>query len=143
MYSCLSLALAREGAAADLLDWGRDLLADCLRVAEAVDETTGGGRHAAAVEQQRRKLADAAQTPSGRELAALREAGISFADFGLRRSAAHKHWLAERPLDAENLARFHAMSTASLRDQARVEAADAASAEGFDAYLQRYLRLRR
>ena len=137
------LALAQDGAAADLVNWAGDLLADCLRVAEAVDETTGGGRHAAAVEQQRRKLADAAQTPSGRVLAALREEGSSFADFGLRRSAAHKHWLAERPLDAENLARFHAMTTASLRDQARVEAADAASGEGFDAYLQRYLRLRR
>lgn len=137
------LALARDESSAVLVNWGRQLLTDCQRVADAVDETTGGRHHAAAVEQQRRKLEDPALTPSARVLAALREAGISFGEFGLRRSAAHKRWLAERPLDAANLERFNAMAAASLRDQASVEAADAASAEGFDAYLQRYLQLRR
>lgn len=137
------LALARDESRAILVNWARELLADCQSVADAVDEATGGRHHAAAVEQQRRKLEDPALTPSARVLAALREADISFGEFGLRRSAAHKHWLAERPLDAANLERFNAMTADSLRDQESVEAADAASAESFDGYLQRYLQLRR
>ena len=135
------LALAHDDSTVGLADWARELLNDCGLVASAVDETSGGRNHAAAVAQQRRKLVDSTQTPSARVLGALREADISFAEFGLRRSAAHKRWLAQRPLGASHLARFRAMTAASLRDQADVEAADAASAEGFDAYLQRYLRL--
>ena len=135
------LTLARGDGVAGLRQWAGELLADCLRVARAVDAASGRDDYAEAVERQRRKLADAAQTPSARVLAALREEGISFAEFGLRRSAAHKRWFAERPLGADDLARFNAMTTTSRSDQARIEAADAASAETFDGYLQRYLRI--
>ena len=136
------LTLARGAGVAGLVNWAEELLADCLLVAGAVDEATGGRHHAAAVEEQRRKLADSARTPSAKVLAALRENGVSFGEFGLRRSAAHKRWFADHLPSARNLAGLRAMTAASLRDQARVEAADAASGEDFDAYLQRYLRLR-
>ena len=129
-----------EGTA-DLRAWGEELLADCLDVAVALDEASDGEHHAAAVERERRKLADAGETPSARVLAALRAGGISFAEFGLRRSAAHKRWLREQSPNNDRLARFVAMTAASRREQARMEAADAASPETFDAYLERYLRL--
>ena len=124
----------------DLRAWGEELLADCLRVAVALDEASGGERHAAAVQQQRRKLADAGETPSARVLAALRSEDAPFAEFGLRRSAAHKRWLRTPSPSNGRLARFEAMTAASVRDQQRMEAADAASRETFDAYLARYLR---
>ena len=135
------LTLACDDGVAGLCKWAGELLADCLLVARAVDAASGGDLHAAAVERQRRKLADPAQTPSARVLTALRRGGISFAEFGLRRSLAHKRWFAERRLSADGLSRFHAMTTASQREQSRIEAADAASTETFDNYLQRYLRL--
>ena len=135
------VTLARDGGAARLADWAGELLADCRRVAAIVDEATAGEHHVAAVACQQRKVADAAYTPSARLLAALRDDGASFAAFGQRQSAAHKRALVSPPLAAQAHARFDAMSAASRRDQARVEAADAASGEGFDAYLRRYLRL--
>lgn len=135
------LARVPEGEGeADLRAWGEELLADCRRVAVALDEASGGEHHAVAVERERRKLADAGETPSARLLAALRSEGVSFAEFGLRRSAAHKRWLRETSPSNERPAHLAAMTRASWREQQRIEAADAASGESFDAYLARYLR---
>ena len=129
----------RRGGFVAMRCWANDLLAHCLLVAEAVDDAAGGERHAQAVEQQQRKVHDAARTPSARVLATLRESGVSFADFGVRQARRHKQLFAERsPLNA---GRFEALGTRSWREQTRVEAADRAKDESFDAYLARYLRL--
>ena len=129
----------RGGGVIPMRSWADDLLADCQRVAEAVDAVAGGEHHAEAVGQQRRKLHDPARTPSARVLAALREGGVSFADFGLGQARRHKRLLEQRPpLQVEHL---QALSARSLREQARVETADRAKGESFDAYLARFLRL--
>ena len=135
------LTLTGAGGARRLADWASELLADCLRVADVLDEASGGHDHALAVACQRRKVADPAETPSARLLAALSATGVSFAEFSLRQSVAHKRWWRRKPLSPKQAARFRTLSAASHGDQAGVEAADAASGESFDQYLQRFLRL--
>ena len=137
-----TVALAHGDRAIGLREWADNLLADCRHVAEVLDAVGGDASHGDAVECQARKLADPAQTPSARVLAALRQHGVSFADFALGHSKAHRQWFEAPPLASEERARFAAMSADSRARQAAVEAADRDRGEPFDDYLERYLKLR-
>ena len=75
-------------------------------------------------------------TPSARSLHELRTTGESFFEFALRMSAVHKAYFLELYSPNEALQEsFAREAEESLREQPRVEAADAID---FDAYLARY-----
>ena len=132
------LALLRRGGEQPFDAWSGEILEHCARVAEAIDAVAGGDLHQNAVAAQRHKVAHPQHTPSGRVLEQLRSGRRSFYQFAMERSLAHRRWFDANPLDAESAAAFGTQSEQSLRAQEQVEAADA---EPFDAYLQRYLKL--
>jgi glutamate--cysteine ligase len=88
-----------------------------------------------AIEQQRKKVADPAATPSARILDELGHSRQSFADYALGLSEQHAARFRARRLNARKRERFEEMAVASLNDQQRIEAEDTLS---FDEFLQRY-----
>ncbi len=120
-----------------LADWAQALLERCASVAAAVDAASGGREHREAVANQVRKVAMPSRTPSARVLAAMRERGAFF-HFAMWCAEQHRQAFKREPLAPEREADLAAISAASLREQARIEAADR---EPFDAYLKRYLQL--
>ena len=130
-----ALSLAMGGAARS---WARELVDGCAELAAAMDAGVGGDAHMRSVEAQRRKVEDAATTPSARVLAAMSENGEGFFDFAMGRSLAHRGNFPGRRLAAERRREFAAMSERSLMEQAAIEAAET---ESFDEYLERFLAL--
>lgn len=132
------LTLKADGRPIELGNWASELLDSCALVAAEIDAVTSNGDHAAAVREQRRKVAEPSRTPSARVIASLAEERLPFARFAMQRSVAHRESSEASPLPAGRLAQLTAQSEASLTEQAQVEAADDIS---FDAYLERYLKL--
>ena len=132
------LTLAADTGPVPVVRWASDLLDQCAEVAVEIDAVTGNCDHAAAVAEQRRKVAAPTATPSARVLSSLRELKLPFARFAMHRSNVHRDGFTVPPLAAERLAELTAMSEASLAEQARLEAADSLP---FDAYVARYLEL--
>ena len=132
------LKLAAGAHAVALTTWAEELLARCARVAAEIDAVSGGEAHAAAVAAQRRKVDAPQHTPSARVLAELDRRRMPFFRFAMGRSAAHRRWFEERPLDEARWMELTAMSERSHAEQAEMEAADS---ETFDAYLERFLAL--
>ena len=128
------------GTPIPLAAWADRLLAECAQVAAEMDAAAGSGSddHTAAVDQQRRKVATPALTPSARVLNALRRQRVPFFRFAMNQSAAHRGLFDEHPLVGERLKEMTAMTEESLAAQHRVERADH---ETFDEYLERFLKL--
>jgi glutamate--cysteine ligase len=132
------LALERGGHRVDLRGWGRELLAECAPIAQAIDDANGGDLHSAALAQAVAAIEDAAKTPSARMLAEMRERhGDSYTRFVLERSLAHKRSVLAEPLPAEIEARLARAAKESLAKQRETEAADKLP---FEAWRREYLR---
>lgn len=132
------LVLRDGGHEARLSDWAETLLERCALVAAEVDAVCEDDAHGAAVASQRRKAAEPNATPAARVLTALKENRQPFFHFAMGRAAAHRRAFGDSPLPPERTDELAALSAASVREQARIEAADR---EPFDAYLTRYLKL--
>jgi glutamate--cysteine ligase len=131
------LRLSRDGDETPLAQWGEEVLADCGPIATALDRAKGGRAHRDALNAASSTLAHPETTPSARVLQAIeREHGHSYVKFGLARSRANRDAIMKLPLAPEVAARFAALAQESIREQARIEAADTLP---FDTYRQRYL----
>ena len=129
------LLLQRGGAPVALQEWGSELLERMAPVAALLDAQHGGDEHAQTLAAQRRKLQDAACTPSARVLKALQEHGGSFVQFGLHQSIRHAEAFRSRPLDEREQAGFESAARRSLDEQNSMEQAQ----EGdFDAFVRAY-----
>ena len=133
-----NLALESVDGTQKLGSWAKRLLDGCAQMAVIVDAVADEGKHAEAVALQRRKIEAPERTPSARVLAALADAEASFANFGLRQSAAHQRWIEGRASVPERQAALADASAKSHESQAAIEAADS---ESFDAYLRRFMAL--
>jgi len=116
------LQLQRQGEPVELSRWGLELLEGIERAATLLDQARGGDAHRLALQAQRDKLLDVEKTPSARVLAALRDSGLSFADFALRMSRQHQAGFAGAPLSDTQSADFAASVQASLDEQRALEA---------------------
>ena len=121
-----------------LVAWAERLLAQCAQVAEEIDAVTGTADHAAAVEAQRRKVAEPDLTPSARVLNALHQQRVPFFRFAMNQSAAHRGYFEEHPLMPARQKELVAMSEESIARQTEIESGDR---ETFEAYLERFLEL--
>ncbi|WP_374362777.1 glutamate--cysteine ligase [Pseudoduganella danionis] len=129
------LLLDRGDAEITLQAWGQQLLAQMAPVAALLDARHGDNAHSAALAEQAAKLADSALTPSAKVLAALREHGNSFAAFGLAQSQRHAAYFRSHAPSADEHAYFDQLATASLDEQAAMEAAPRIP---FDDYVAAY-----
>ncbi|HUX74339.1 MAG TPA: glutamate--cysteine ligase [Steroidobacteraceae bacterium] len=131
------LCLRRDGRDTRMVDWARELLDDMQGVCELLDHGAAQRPYAAALEQQRAKVEEAALTPSARLLAEMAQSGETFLQLAQRMSKQHKeYFLGLYPPNESRLAEFAAAAAESHDAQRRIEAADK---EDFDAYLARYL----
>jgi glutamate--cysteine ligase len=131
------LTLVREGEEVPLIDWAREVLADCEPIAAALDKANGGRAYRDAVTASAALLADAESTPSARVLQAMqREHGGSYVRFALARSVANRDAIMALPFPPQVEARFARMARESIAEQARIESADMLP---FEAFRQVYL----
>ena len=129
------LTLQREGAPVTLQDWSEAICQALEPLCALLDSDDPARPYAAALAQQRGKIADPATTPSARVLAEMTTHGESFVAFALRKSHEHRDTFLAQPLTPELEARMDAEAIASLERQRAIEAADTIS---FEAYLERY-----
>ncbi|MEE4298719.1 MAG: glutamate--cysteine ligase [Pseudomonadales bacterium] len=107
-----------------LVEWGEALLADCARVAAALDRVRGDDAATRSVHLQRQRMADASLTPSARILAEMGERQVPFFRVAMDASQRHAEHFRAVDLGAEDIARLERASRDSLTEQARIEAAD-------------------
>lgn len=130
------LTLRRAGGEQSLVDWGREILAQCDPIAAALDAAHRSTDYSQAVAAARALLADPAQTPSARVLQSMAGCDNSFVRFVGERSQATRDTLLAQPWSFEQQARFLALSQKSVADQRAIEAADVLS---FEAYREQYV----
>jgi glutamate--cysteine ligase len=132
------LMLEREGSSMALADWGAQVLAECLPLAEQLDRALGGGgRYLQAVQAAAEQWRQPDSLPSAQLLATMQ------ADFGgsfhglisAQSEQARRHWL-EQPLEPQVRSRLQVAAEVSLREQRRREAGDTLA---FEDYRQQYL----
>lgn len=130
------LSLMRAGQPVLLQDWGQELLAEMLPLAQHLDALHGGSDHADAVRQAQIDLADPARLPSARVLAAVRQHQDSFVGF-VRECAeqTHAHLLA-LPWSAAQQQAFEAEVDRSVAAQHGIEAGDSLP---FEQYRLQYI----
>jgi len=131
------LTLRRGGQEVLLADWGREILAECRPIAEAMDAALGGGdAHARAVEAAVQSLALPDTLPSARVLQAMAASHAdSFTGFVIERSRQAQRALLDMPWTPEQQARYEAMSADSVQAQQQIEASDTMP---FEEYRQQY-----
>lgn len=126
------LMLERGSQEITLLDWGRELLAECAPIAAALDQAHGGEAHREALRMAAGRLEQPDSTPSARVLAAMsRQFGGSHNGFIAAQSRATKAQLLGLPYDDALDARFRRMAEQSVLDQRAIEAADRLPFEDF------------
>jgi len=130
------LMLRRDGRDAPLRDWALEIVDGMRAVCELLDGGDPRRPYATALDAQAAKVHEPSLTPSARSLLEMRTTGESFFNFALRMSAVHRAYFLELHSPNEALQQeFVREAEESLREQSRVEAADAID---FDAYLARY-----
>jgi glutamate--cysteine ligase len=131
------LTLDRDGREVPMTQWARELLDSMQGICELLDYGEPSRPYATALEQQLVKIDDVERTPSARLLADMRQSGESFFQLAQRMSKMHKDYFLDLyPPNESRLAEFAQAAEESLREQARIEAADKID---FDTYLARYL----
>ena len=131
------LRLERDGREVALTEWGEQLLDEFSPIAAMLDTRLGGTGHRDALEVARTGLADARTLPSARALAAMSAAfGGSHLDFVRSRSEAAREALLGLAWSASDAAQFRALTQASWRELASIEASDKLP---FEAFRQHYL----
>ena len=131
------LALLRGGREVRLVDWGEEVLAQCLPIAAALDAAHGGAAYADAVRDAQASLREPQRLPSARVLASMAaEHGDSFVSFVRSRSDATRDLLLGLPWSQAQQAAFERATQASIEEQKQIEANDTMP---FEIYRQQYV----
>jgi glutamate--cysteine ligase len=126
------LQLERGGDKVSLAAWGRQLLAACQPVAEALDAVHGGSAYRDALMCAALIVSNPSAAPSARVLHAMaRNHGNSYVRFVLAESLLHAGSLRGLPLAAGTAERFAHLAVESLAEQGRIEAGDRVDFETF------------
>ena len=131
------LRLEKQGKEVGLLDWGRQLTAECEPIAAALDAAHGGTAYRDALAGAVAALDRPDSVPSARVLREMREHhGGSYIGFTLAQSLRHASDLKHLPLSPEVEKRFVQMAKESIEEQQQIEASDTMP---FELYRQQYL----
>lgn len=131
------LRLERGADEVTLVDWGRELLAECAPIAAALDAANATHLYGAALANAVSALDNPAATPSARVLRAMADGhGNSYAGFVLTQSKRHRETICSLPFSDDLAARFAQLAEESRAKQLEIEAADTMP---FEIYRQKYL----
>ncbi|HUO83420.1 MAG TPA: glutamate--cysteine ligase [Gammaproteobacteria bacterium] len=119
-----------------LRDWALEILDRMQGPCEALDAGDAARPYQTALEMQRRAVEQPELTPSARILAGMRDAGLSFFEFALQMSQAHKsYFLSLGKVREGRREAFREAAASSIAQQRCMEAADDVS---FEEHLRRY-----
>jgi glutamate--cysteine ligase len=130
------LQLRRDGRQVALTEWGAELVAEYVAVAEALDAACGGSKHVEAVRAAGAALDDASVLPSARVLEGMKAHDDSFVGFLRARSEQTREALLALPFTAEQRAEFERMTQNSIEAQEQIEASDTMP---FEVYREQYV----
>lgn len=130
--------LDEKGNSTTPREWGSQLLDDCETIAKLLDQANATDTYSNALQAQRTRVLDAAQTPSALILQQMKDEQIPFFRFSMDQAIAHQAFFASRPLNPEEQRNFTESVRASIQRQHDMEAADTQS---FDEFLKDYLAL--
>ena len=126
------LLLNDQGRERTIRDWGLSLLQAMQPVAELLDRATGSGSHCESLGQQMAHVRNPESTLSARMLADMQTEKLSFVEFALARTLAHRKYFERRPLPEASMAAFRRLAVQSRDSQAQLEVSDKMD---FDDYL--------
>ena len=131
------LMLERDGSQVLLTQWGKDIVAQCVPIAKALDAAHGSTDYSAALAAATVGLNDANTLPSARVLAAMaKDHDNSFVKFVRTQSEKTKAYLQGLPFSSEQHAYFTQLSQQSIADQKIIEAKDSMP---FERYREQYV----
>lgn len=119
-------------------NWGKDILSECMLVAEVLDAAQGCTAHLDACKLQVEKLDDPAKTPSARMLQRMSEEKNSYLDHVLERSRGYTEALRSEPLSVAARVAFDAECSASIQRRKQLERKQ--REQDFAAYREGYYR---
>ena len=128
----LNSAAGRVG----LQDWASVLMDMLQPLVAMLDAAHGCDDYSDTWEEQRRKIADPALTPSARVLELMKRQQIPFFHFAMNQSIAHKGYFDEHPLRGSKLEKFRVLADESLARQLQTERDDVVD---FESFLKNYL----
>ena len=134
----LEEAFGRDGETVSLREWTEDLLEDIRPVCELLDEAHGQTLFQQAWQEQKGKVLDAEQTPSGCMVAQMRESGDAYVEWVLKQSQKHQEHFRKQPLDDELRTRFDQVAEQSRSRQQAIEEAERENPMPFEDYLTAY-----
>jgi glutamate--cysteine ligase len=119
------LRLIRGADHPRLVDWGSEIVRECLAIAGALDEANNSRAYSMALENAAAALHDPARTLSAQMLGEMHaDHGDSYFNFVMARSRLYRQQLLEQPLPDILAARFSRMASDSLTRQRDIEATD-------------------
>ncbi len=131
------LLLERSAKKVALVDWGREILAECGPIAAELDRVHGGSAYREALGNAVTAIGDPSSVPSAQVLSDMAaNHDNSYVRFALAHSARNKEKLAELPLPKEIEQKFAKLAAVSLEEQAAMEAGDHVP---FEVFRQEYL----
>jgi len=119
-----------------LQDWASVLMDMLQPLVAMLDAAHGCDDYSDTWEEQRRKIADPALTPSARVLEIMKRQQIPFFHFAMNQSIAHKGYFDEHPLRGSKLEKFRVLADESLARQLQTERDDVVD---FESFLKNYL----
>jgi len=129
--------IERNGGQVALLEWGAEVLAECVPIAEALDAVHGGTAYRDALEAAVAVIRDPFLAPSAQVLAAMeKDYEGSYVRFVAAQSANTRAAIQALPYPPAIEARFRNLARKSLEEQHAIEAADE---EPFEAFRQKYV----
>ncbi len=129
--------LERAGESITLENWATELLNECTKVAEVMDQHASSTLYGSALAAQLAKVRDPNLTPSAKVVQALTESQ-SFFHFTMQRARQHADFFAGQPASRGSNARLSAEAHQSLITQSQIEEADHLS---FTDFVNDYLEL--
>lgn len=131
------LMLQRDGVEVPLVDWGLELIEQCVPIAAAMDTAHGGHQYADAVAAARVSLQHPDTLPSARVLATMAsDFDNSFVKFVRAQSLQTQTSLLALPFSAAQKARYEQVTQDSMVEQKKIESADSMP---FEQYRERYV----
>ena len=129
--------LERAGESITLENWATELLTECTKVAEVMDQHANSTLYGSALAAQLAKVRNPNLTPSAKVVKALGESQ-SFFHFTMQRARQHADFFAGQPASRGSNARLSAEAHQSLIKQSQIEEADHLS---FTDFVNDYLEL--
>lgn len=129
------LELKLEGSGKKLRQWGNEFIEDLAHSASLLDHIHGGDDYSRSLDSQSEKIANPELTPSGRILKDMKEGNLSFFEFSMQQSRAHRDHFQNNGLSEETERMMRETAVSSLLNQKKLEEQDDID---FDEFLENW-----